>query len=285
MRHRVINSLLPNKAGIVGWTILLIIIATAALASWIAPHDPLDQDLSRRAAGPTISLSGLGPYPLGNDQLGRDLLSRIVYGGRPPLVIGALAVLIGGAIGTFLGMNAGFFGGITGRVIMRLADVQLSFPSILLALVIIAVLRPNPRNLVIVLALSGWPTYARVIRSEVLSIREREFVQAARAMGAGTTRIILEHVFPNVAASIIVVGTLDLARVVLLEAALSFLGLGIQPPTPDWGGMLADGRAYIGTEWWLPTFPGLALMLLVFSVNLVGDWLRDYLDPRLNVAT
>jgi peptide/nickel transport system permease protein len=269
----------------VGWTLLGAIIAVAVLAPVLAPHDPLHQDLELRAGAPTITLSGLGAHPLGNDQLGRDMLSRLIYGSRVSLVVGTLAVLLGGSVGVVLGIVAGYFGGWADRIVMRVADIQLAFPFMLLAMIIIAVAGPGITSVIGVLALSGWVTYARVVRSEVLSVREREFVQAARAVGLRDGHIMLRHILPNVTPPIIVVATLELARVVVLEAALSFLGLGVQPPTPSWGRMLADGRDFLSTAWWISTFPGLAIMALVLGVNLVGDWLRDVLDPRIRYAS
>ncbi len=274
----------PNAAGATGWTLLCVIMLMALLAPVAAPHNPRSQDLARRAGAPTLSLKDLGPYPLGSDQLGRDILSRLIYGSRVSLLVGAVAVVLGGSVGITLGVVAGYLGGWGGRIIMRLADIQLAFPFILLAIAILAVIGPGIQNLIIVLALSGWVTYARVVRSEVLSVREREFVQAARAVGMRDGRIMLRHILPNVAAPIVVVASLELARVVVLEASLSFLGLGVQPPTPSWGRMLADGRDFLATAWWISTFPGLAIMALVLGVNLVGDWLRDYLDPRIRVV-
>ena len=274
-----------TAAGTVGWALAGLIVLLAVLAPILSPHDPLLQDLERRAAAPTISWSRLGAHPLGNDQLGRDLLSRVIYGSRVSLGVGIAAVVLGGTIGVALGVMSGYFGGWPDRLIMRIADIQLAFPFILLAMTIIAVAGPGLGKLIAVLALSGWVTYARVIRSEVLSVREREFIQAARAVGLRDGRIMLRYVLPNVAAPIIVVATLELARVVILEAALSFLGLGVQPPTPSWGRMLADGRDFLATAWWISTFPGLAIMALVLGVNLVGDWLRDVLDPRIRYSS
>ncbi|MDR7482456.1 MAG: ABC transporter permease [Armatimonadota bacterium] len=281
-RRRIRGS---TVAGAVGWILLGAVVAVAVLAPVLAPHDPLHQDLELRAGAPTITRSALGAHPLGNDQLGRDILSRLIYGSRVSLVVGSIAVLLGGSVGVTLGIAAGYFGGWADRIIMRAADIQLAFPFILLAMIIIAVAGPGITKLIGVLALSGWVTYARVVRSEVLSVREREFVQAARVVGLRDGRIMLRHILPNVTAPVIVVATLELARVVILEAALSFLGLGVQPPTPSWGRMLADGRDFLATAWWISTFPGLALMALVLGVNLVGDWLRDVLDPRIRYAS
>lgn len=287
LRHNIqlfFRALRRSKTGLFGWTVLLLMILMALFAPVLAPYDPIEQNLELRAAPPTISLTGLGPHPLGNDQLGRDILSRLIYGSRISLLVGLAVVAVSGSFGITMGILAGYLGGWIDRIIMRLVDIQLAFPFILLALSIVAVLGPSMRNLILALAISGWVSYARIIRAEVLALREREFVEAARMTGCRTGRIAVRHILPNVVGPATVVATLELARVVILEAALSFLGLGVQPPTPSWGRMLADGRDFLATAWWLATYPGLAIMLLVLSVNLVGDWLRDYFDPRLRHA-
>jgi peptide/nickel transport system permease protein len=222
-------------------------------------------------------------HPLGTDHLGRDILARIIYGSRIALVVGLAAVLISGVLGMIIGLAAGYFGGRLDDFLMRLADVQLAFPFILLAIAVIGVLGPSLRNIIIVIGVSSWVVYARVVRGEVLSIREREFVHAAVALGSRPWRVLLTHVLPNTFTPWLVVATLDMARVIVIESALSFLGLGVQPPTPTWGGMLADGRVYLSTAWWLATFPGLAILVTVLGINLFGDGLRDTLDPRLKV--
>jgi peptide/nickel transport system permease protein len=208
-------------------------------------------------------------------------VSRIIYGARVSLVVGFAAVAIGGALGIALGVAAGFLGGQTDEVIMAVADMQLAFPTILLAIAIIAVLGPSFVNLVIVIGISGWVTYARIARGQVLSVREKDFVEAIRAQGGSQWRIVWRHILPNILSPLIVVATLDLARTIILESTLSFLGLGIQPPTPSWGGMLSDGREYLLSAWWIATFPGVALMLTALSFNRLGDWIRDLTDPRL----
>jgi peptide/nickel transport system permease protein len=246
----------------------------------LAPANPVKTELRGRFAPPSASFDGIGLQPLGRDQLGRDILSRIIYGGRVTLAVSATAVLLGGTIGVLLGLWAGYRGGWVDRIVMRSVDVQLAFPLILLALVIAAALGPSLVNLIGVLALTSWTRYARVVRGEVLGLREREFVLSAVSAGATTWRILSRHIFPNILPAALVVASLELARVIVLEAALSFLGLGVQPPSPSWGRMLAEGRAYVGSAWWLATFPGLAIMLVVLSVNLLGDWLRDVYDPR-----
>jgi peptide/nickel transport system permease protein len=207
----------------------------------------------------------------------------MIFGARPALLVGFAAVLISGLLGMLAGLVAGYFGGRTDDVLMRLGDIQLAFPFILLAIAIIGVLGPSLLVIIVVIGVSSWVIYARVVRGAVLSIREREFVQAAQALGCRDGRILARHVLPNVFTPWLVVATLDMARVIVIESALSFLGLGVQPPTPTWGSMLADGRVYITTAWWLATFPGLAILVTVLGINLFGDGLRDTLDPRLRV--
>jgi peptide/nickel transport system permease protein len=220
-------------------------------------------------------------YLLGTDHLGRDIVSRLIYGARISIVVSVSAVALSAILGTLIGLFSGFYGGKVDNIFMRLADVQLAFPFILLAIAIIAVLGPNLQNIIIVMGITGWVIYARVVRAEVLSLREKEFITSVRALGGSNRRIIFKHLLPNVIPPIIVIITLEMARMIIMEAALSFLGLGIQPPTPTWGGMLADGRVYLATSWWLATFPGLVIMLVVLGINLLGNWLRDILDPRL----
>lgn len=275
-----VHAISQSKAALFGWLLLILLIATAAFAPYLGLPDPVATDLRMRMSPPTFSLSGWGPHPLGTDQLGRDILSRIVSGSRVTLTIGLAAVAAGGIVGTLLGLFAGYFGGIVDRVIMRLVDMQLAIPLMLLALIVVAAVGPSLQNLVLVLALTGWVRYARIVRGQVLAIRERDFIQSARAIGAGSLRIIFRHVLPNVLTPLVVVATLELARVVILESAMSFLGFGVQPPAPSWGRMLSEGRTYMTSAWWLVTFPGIAIVLTVLSVNLVGDWLRDYFDPK-----
>jgi peptide/nickel transport system permease protein len=273
-----------NWLGIFGAALLVLLFALAVAGPWLGLPDPTRGDLRARMAGPTISWAGLGAHPLGTDQLGRDILSRIVVGSRVTLMIAGSAVVLGGVIGVALGLIAGYFGGWYDRVLMRLVDIQLAFPLMLLALLVVAALGPSLHNLIAVLALTSWVRYARIVRGQVLTVRELEFVQAARALGASHFRILARHILPNVLTPILVVATLELARTIVLEAGLSFLGLGIQPPSPSWGRMLADGRTYIASAWWIITLPGLALMLTVLGVNLLGDWLRDWLDPKSDRA-
>lgn len=263
-------------------TALTAAVAAAFLAPVLAPASPIRQSLDMRLAPPWAS-GPSGPYVLGTDHLGRDLLSRIIFGARVSMTVGFAAVVIGGATGTVMGILAGYGSARTDEIIMSAVDIQLAFPSILLAIAIIAVLGPGFLNLVLVIGLTGWATYARIIRSEVLRLKTREFIESARALGASESRIILRHLLPNSLSPLIVVATLDFARSIILESTLSFLGLGIQPPAPSWGSMLSEGREYLQIAWWIATFPGLALMIVSLSLNRLGDHLRDRLDPTLRV--
>jgi len=265
--------------GAIAFVLLLVVVAAAA--PWIAPQDPERQSLRTRLGAPTLEAGDGRAHVLGTDHLGRDVLSRLIHGARVSVVIGFSAVAVGALIGATLGILAGFRGGWADSVIMTLADAQLAFPFILLAIGIIAVLGPSFRTLIIVVGLSGWVSYARILRSQVLVLRSREFVDAILALGGSTPRIVLKHVLPNVLSTLVVIATLELARAIVLEATLSFLGLGIQPPTPSWGGMIHEGREYLDSAWWISTFPGLVLMLTSLVVSRTGDWLRDVLDPTL----
>lgn len=275
-------ALLRSRSGLFGMVLLVAFVGAALLAPVLDLPNPVRGDLKARLAPPTwTSPFSPGAHPLGTDQLGRDILSRIVYGSQITLAVAASAVVLGGIVGVFLGIVAGYRGGMVDRILMRLVDIQLAIPLMLLALLVVAALGPSLSNLIVVLAVTSWIRYARIIRGQVLSLREREFVLAARAISASTSRIMLRHILPNVLTPALVVATLELARIIIMDAALSFLGLGVQPPTASWGRMLAEGRTYISSAWWIVTFPGLAILLTVLSVNLVGDWLRDYFDPRL----
>jgi peptide/nickel transport system permease protein len=253
----------------------------AAIAPWLAPHDPERGSLRARLAAPTLEAADGKAHLLGTDHLGRDVLSRMIFGTRVSLIVGFAAVAVGGLVGGVLGLLAGFRGGWVDEVVMTVADAQLAFPFILLAIGIIAVLGPSFPNLIVVVGLSGWVTYARVLRSQVLSLRRREFIDAILGLGGSVPRILLRHVLPNVASTLMVIATLELARAIVLEATLSFLGLGIQPPTPSWGGMIHEGREYLDTAWWISVCPGVVLMLTSLVVSRTGDWLRDVLDPTL----
>lgn len=275
--------LVRRRTALFGLVVVAAVMLATILAPLIASFDPLEQEISQRLRAPGWRDASGRIHPLGTDHLGRDILSRIIYGSRVALVVGFSAVAISGVLGMTLGLLAGYFGGKVDDIFMRLADIQLAFPFILLAIAVIGVLGPSLKNIIIVIGVSSWVIYARVVRGEVLSLREREFVQAALALGSGDVRVIVRHILPNAFTPWLVIATLDMARVIVVESALSFLGLGVQPPTPTWGGMLADGRVYISTAWWLATFPGLAILLTVLGINLLGDGLRDTLDPRLKV--
>ena len=266
-----------------GLTVLLLMGGAAAFAPQIAPWDPGKQMLLKRLRPPAWQQRGLREHPLGTDHLGRDILSRVLYGGRISLGVGLSAVTLSALIGVTLGLVAGFFGGRADAFIMRIVDVFLAIPYILLAMGVVFALGPSLLNVIVVMGATRWVQFARIVRADVLSIREREFVTGARARGNRALRLLVRHVLPNALTPIIVVATLELAFMIIYESALSFLGLGVQPPTPTWGWMLADGRNYVATAWWLATFPGLVIMLTVLAVNLLGDWLRDTLDPRLKV--
>ncbi len=278
---RPLRTLVRNRGALAGLLVVLVNVAAAVFAPAVAPHDPLDQDITRRLLPPAWLAGGSVEHVLGTDQLGRDILSRIIHGSRISLMIGLLSVAISLPAGVAAGLVSGYAGGRFDDVVMRVADVQLAFPFILLAITIAGVLGPSPRNVVLILAIGGWVVYARITRGQVLSLREKEFIEAARGLGMGHARVLLRHILPNVLTPIIVVGTFAVAQMILLETSLSFLGLGVQPPTPSWGGMLNDGRGYITIAWWLTTFPGAAIMLTVLGINFLGDWLRDLLDPRL----
>jgi peptide/nickel transport system permease protein len=275
-RRRRLPWLVLLGAGFVG-----VLVLVAAAAPLLAPQDPIRQNLRGRLTAPTWAGSDGRAHALGTDHLGRDVLSRVIYGSRVSLVIGFAAVLVGGVLGSAAGLAAGFSRGRLDGIIMTLADAQLAFPFILLAIGIIAVLGPSFPTLVVVIGLSGWVSYARILRSQVLVLRSREFVESIHALGGSLARVVLRHVLPNVLSSIVVIATLELARAIVLEATLSFLGLGIQPPTPSWGGMVQEGREYLDSAWWISTFPGLVLMITSIVVSRTGDWLRDVLDPTL----
>jgi peptide/nickel transport system permease protein len=278
-----LKRLARRRTALFGLGVVVVVLLAALFAPWLTPFDPLEQDINQRLKEPGWQTAAGRIHLLGTDHLGRDILARVIFGSRIALVVGVSAVLISGVLGMAIGLVSGYFGGKVDDFFMRLADIQLAFPFILLAIAVIGVLGPNLRNIIIVIGVSSWVVYARVVRGEVLSIREREFVQAAIALGSRDGRVLVRHVLPNAFTPWLVVATVDMARVIVTESALSFLGLGVQPPTPTWGGMLADGRVYLSTAWWLATFPGLAILVTVLGINLLGDGLRDTLDPRLNV--
>jgi peptide/nickel transport system permease protein len=268
------------KAGMVGFLIVLIMACVALFAPAVAPHDPYDQEVTARLKPPAWMPGGNPGNLLGTDPVGRDLLSRIVYGARVSLAAGAVAVAIAMVIGVLLGLAAGYYGGWVDRIINNLVNVMMAFPFMLLALTAVAVLGPSFKNMVIVLGVTAWPIYTRVVRAETYNLKETEFIVAARATGLSSLRIIAIHVFPNLFNSVVVLSSLEVARMIIMESFLSFLGLGVQPPTPSWGGMLGEGRVYMLTHWWLATFPGLAIFVTTLGINLLGDGLRDLLDPH-----
>jgi peptide/nickel transport system permease protein len=278
-----LGRLARRRTALFGLVVIALVFVAALGAAWLSAWDPIEQDITNRLKPPGSQDPSGRIHVLGTDHLGRDLLARVIFGARPALMVGFAAVAISGIIGMVVGLVSGYFGGRVDDVFMRLADIQLAFPFILLAIAVIGVLGPSLPVIIVVIGVSSWVVYARVVRGAVLSLREREFVQAALALGSRDGRILLRHILPNAFTPWLVVATLDMARVIVIESALSFLGLGVQPPTPTWGGMLADGRVYISTAWWLATFPGLAILMTVLGINLFGDGLRDTLDPRLNV--
>jgi len=254
------------------------VIVAAVGAPWLSPDDPARTDFAQGLRPPATP-----GHPLGTDQLGRDVLARVLHGARLALFIGACTVVATAVAGGLLGLVTGFVERWPSAVIMRLADVQLSFPFILLAMTINVIVGLGLRNIILSLSAAGWVVYARVVRGEVLTVKERDFVHAAAALGAGRTRLLFRHVLPNVAPSIVVVASLQFSQFVVAEAAISFLGFGVQPPTPAWGSMLAESRDFLYVAWWLAAFPGAALAMTALGVNLLGDWLRDTLDPKLRV--
>jgi peptide/nickel transport system permease protein len=280
-RSRAWRKLVRNPGAIAGVLILLTVIVAAVAAPHVAPHDPARQSLIRRFTPPLWVQGGNSAYPLGTDQVGRDILSRIIYAARISLIVGISAVMVSLVVGVTLGLLSGFLRGKVDAVIMTVVDVTLSFPQLLIALAFVAALGPSLLTIIVVLGLTGWERYTRVVRAEVLALREKDFVEAARAMGASSTRMVLRHLLPNTFSSIIVMSTLQVAQAILQEAALSFLGVGTGSAHPTWGQMIALGRDFVSVAWWLATFPGLAILLTVLAINLVGDRLRDALDPRV----
>ena len=280
------RSLYRAKWPILAIILLLGVTFAAIFGPTIAPRDPNRQDIISRLKEPLqTDRRGQTTFVLGTDGLGRDVLSRLLYGARVSLSVGLIAVLVGGTIGTFLGMIAGYFGGWTDDVVMRLADIQLAFPFILLAIMFLLVLGPGVVNLILVLGIGQWVTYARIARGQTISQREKEYVEAAKALGQRSAGILLTGILPNILAPLIIIASFNVASVILAEAALSFLGLGVPPTVPSWGGMLAESRdELLSGRWWLAVFPGTAIMITVLSFNILGDWLRDLLDPRLTAS-
>jgi peptide/nickel transport system permease protein len=279
-RRSFVSLLFAGPATIAGAIVISVVALFAIFAPWIAPHDPNLQNLGAAFKPPSWLQGGRASYLLGTDDLGRDIFSRIVWGARVAGIVGLSAVAIGGIIGVALGVIAGYFGGLVDDVIARIADVQFAFPAVLLAIAVVGVVGPSLLTVIVTIGITGWVQYVRVVRAETLSLRERDFIQAAIAAGASRSRIILRHVLPNVSSSITVLSTFGIARAIILESALSFLALGVPPDVPSWGTMLADGRQFLDTAWWLGLFPGLAIFVTVLGVNLFGDGLRDALDPQ-----
>lgn len=275
-----VSSKFGSIAGIIGVSLIVLLIAVALFGPLLGLASPTANNLMARLAPPSFDTTK-GLHLFGTDQLGRDILSRTIHGARVTLMIGATVVLLGGAIGIVIGLVAGYYGRWVDAVLMRIVDVQLSIPLSLLALLVVGTIGPSLQNLIFVLALTSWVQYARVVRGQVLVVREREYIQSAHAIGLGDVRIIFQHILPNVLSAALVIATIELARVIILEAALSFLGLGVQPPSPSWGRMLAEGRSYMSSAPWIAIFPGAAIFITALSVNLTGDWLRDLLDPKV----
>ncbi|MET7508394.1 ABC transporter permease [Streptomyces albidoflavus] len=279
-RSVVLRALLRNKLAVLALAVLALLLVAAMSAPLIAPYDPNAQDLLIRLRPPAWQDGGTGAHLLGTDQLGRDMLSRVIHGARVSLLVGAGAALLAGVIGTAVGLAAGYLGGWTDRTLMRLADVQLAFPSLLLALAVVGFLGSGLWLVVLVLGFTGWVSYARVVRSEVMSLRTRDFITEARAIGVTDVTIMRRHLLPNVMAPLATIGTLHVAAAIVAEASLSYLGLGVPKETVTWGAMLSDGQLYLGTSWWVAVFPGIALMLTSLAINITGDALRDVADPK-----
>ena len=266
---------------IIPTVVLLLLVLSAIFAPVLAPYSPTKVSLGDRLLPPSFVEGGSPDHLLGTDKIGRDILSRVVYGARISLSVALLVIFITGSIGTIMGIIAGYLGGRTDALLMRVTDVSLSFPAILIAIILAVSLGPSFWTVVIAISILGWAPYARLIRGESLRLREADFVAQARIIGASPIRIMIRHIFPNIINPLIVMMTLSVGIVILTEAALSYLGAGIPIETPSWGGMVSDGRNLIDTAWWISTFPGLAIGLVVLSGNFLGDWLRDTLDPRL----
>jgi peptide/nickel transport system permease protein len=281
MTSIVLKRMWQLRMGVFGFVLVLVLGLSAIFASQVATHDPLEQDILARLTPPSFLEGGGSTYFLGTDQLGRDLYSRIIYGARISLTIGLSAVLVSMVIGVLLGLAAGYFGGKIDAVVDFLVNAMLAFPFILLAMTLVIALGASMENIIIALGLSNWPIFARVTRIETMKLREQEFVLAAVSQGLSHVRIILKHILSNLAAPLLVIATVEIARAIIRETFLSFLGLGIQAPTPSWGLMLAEGRDYMLTIWWLSTLPGFAIFLAALGINLVGDALRDLFDPHM----
>ena len=261
--------------------ILGALVVTAVFAPYLAPHSPTEGDIVKKSIPPIWMDGGDAEHLLGTDRFGRDVLSRVIWGSRISLLVSLVAIGVAGTLGTLLGLISGYRGGLIDALLMRLTDIGLSLPTILIAVVMVAVSEPSFRNVVLVIALLLWPRFARQVRGETLAVKAQDFVALAVVAGRSSAWIIRRHIFPNVVPTLLVISTLQVGYVILLEGTLSFLGVGVPPPNPAWGLMIADGRGFLATAWWISLFPGLAMLLTVLAVNLMGDWLRDHLDPKL----
>lgn len=278
-----LKSLRSSRTGVIGLIIIVLAIITATFAPWLAQYNPTQLDTTKILIPPAWIEGGSSVHFLGTDHLGRDILSRIIYGSRISLLVGVAAVVIAGIIGVTLGLLSGYFGKFIDSFIMRLADAFLALPTILFALVFVVVLEPGILTLIFILGLTNWVIYARLVRGDTLMLRELEYVKAARAIGVSNYKIITRHILPNLFSSVIIVSTLTVASTIIAESSLSFLGLGVQPPAITWGIMLSEGRDYLATSWWISTFPGIAITITVLGIIFFGEWLRDFLDPKNNL--
>jgi peptide/nickel transport system permease protein len=269
------------KTGMAGLVMVFLVVAMALFAPLIAPRDPMDQDLHSRLRPPFWEEKTDPKYKMGTDQVGRDMLSRLIYGARISLSVGFLTMTFSALLGITLGILAGYYRGVPDSIISNCVNIMMSFPYILLAISVMAATGPGYRNVIMVLGFTGWPIYTRLVRAEVIELKSRDFVTAARALGGRNSGVILKHILPNLASSIIVLATFELARMIIRESFLSFLGLGIPPPNASWGGMLAEGRSYMLNLWWLAAIPGSAIFFTTLGINLMGDGLRDWLDPHI----
>jgi peptide/nickel transport system permease protein len=277
---KILHRMGQARVGVVGLAMVVFMVSLALLAPLISPQDPLDQDLHARLKPPFWEEKTDPRFKLGTDQVGRDLLSRMIYGSQISLSVGFLTMTFSALVGITLGILAGFYRGVLDSIVSNAVNIMMSFPYILLAISVMAAAGPGYKNLVMVLGLTGWPIYTRLVRAEVIELKSRDFVTAARALGGRNSGVILKHILPNLASSIIVLATFELARMIIRESFLSFLGLGIPPPMASWGGMLAEGRSYMLGLWWLAAIPGSAIFFTTLGINLMGDGLRDWLDPH-----
>jgi peptide/nickel transport system permease protein len=282
-RRGLLQSVARSPIALLGFVILSVLVFVAISAPLLAPADPNHISVLERLQPPAFIPGGSMGHLLGTDSLGRDLFSRLIYGARVSLAVGVGSVLFGGSIGVALGLLSGFYGGIVDDAISFVAEMQLAFPTMLLAIALMAVLGAGLTNVILVLSIAGWVTYSRIIRGEVLSMRTQQFVEAAHAFGLSDLRIVFRHILPNIVSSAIIIGSFGVASAIISEAFLSFLGLGVGLDVPTWGGILSEGRSLLVEAWWIATFPGLTIMLAVLGINVLGDWLRDYLDPRLRI--